>query len=109
MPTANLAPGEMKLLPPEGVYASKTFLHKSSQWFYSVTNIGHNPTVGDHNALRVETYLLDFAGDLYGEEITVSLYCHTRGERKFKDLMELREQVEKDKQQAVVYFEKYGL
>ncbi len=109
MPTANLAPEAFKLLPPDGVYASTTYLHSRSRCYRSVTNIGRNPTVSDHNDLRVETYVMDFSGDLYGEEITINFYERIRGEKKFKDLKELRAQVEKDQQRAMDYLENHGI
>lgn len=109
MPTANLAPDHIKLLPPDGVYASTTYIHSKDKCYRSVTNIGRNPTVGDHNDLRVETYVMDFSGNLYGEKISISLYERVRGEKKFKDLKELRAQVEKDQQKAMDYLESHGI
>lgn len=109
MPTANLAPDAQKLLPPDGVYASTTWVASQGRYYRSLTNIGKNPTVSDHNDLRVETFVFDFSGNLYGEEINVSLYRRERGEKKFKDLNELREQVRKDQERAMVYFEEHEL
>lgn len=104
MPTANIIPDEYKLLPPDGVYASRTCINRSSQMYYSITNIGTNPTVGEDNIRSVETFLLDFDGNIYDQEIHVDLYKRLRGEIRFPDLRALRTRVEVDKQDAIDYF-----
>lgn len=109
MPTANLAPEVGKLLPPEGVYASTIRIGRQEKQYYALTNIGHNPTVGDHNDLRVETNVIDFSGNLYGEKIAVSLYWHVRDEHKFNNLEEVKAQVEKDREKAMVFFKEQGI
>lgn len=109
MPTANLAPADIKLLPPDGVYATVVHIDGLEQTYHALTNIGCNPTVSDHNDLRVETYILDFSGDIYGKEIDVSFYWRIRGEQKFGDLNELREQVAKDQKRTVDYFAEHGI
>ena len=93
MPTTNLIPSVGKLLPPNGVYATKTVMEDGT--FNGVTNIGYKPTVGE--LFRgVETYLFDFEGDLYGKEIEVQLYSFERPEQKFPDLNELKAQMHRD-------------
>lgn len=109
MPTANLAPEAGKLLPPEGVYASTIRIGSQEKQYYALTNIGRNPTVGDHNDLRVETHVIDFSGDLYGEKIAVSLYWHVRDEHKFNSLVEVKAQVEKDRERVMLYFKDHGI
>ena len=98
MPTANIAPESVKLLPPEGVYVSSVQLGEKS--YGAVTNIGHNPTVGDHNDLRVETFIMDFFGNLYGQELTVDLYRRLRGEIRFDGFESLKKQMHADCEQA---------
>ena len=93
MPTTNLIPSVGKLLPPNGVYATKTVLEEGI--FNGVTNIGYKPTVGEYFR-GVETYLFDFEGDLYGKEIEVQLYSFERPEQKFPDLDELKAQMHRD-------------
>ena len=93
MPTTNLIPSVGKLLPPNGVYATKTVLEEGI--FNGVTNIGYKPTVGEYFR-GVETYLFDFEGDLYGKEIEVQLYSYERPEQKFPDLDELKAQMHRD-------------
>ncbi len=93
MPTTNLIPSVGKLLPPNGVYATKTVMEYGT--FNGVTNIGYKPTVGE--LFRgVETYLFDFEGDLYGKEIEVQLYSYERPEQKFPNLDELKAQMRRD-------------
>ena len=69
MPTANLFPPEHKLLPPNGVYATKTIV--DGKRYEGISNIGTKPTVSEGNARGIETFLFDFSGDLYGKNITV--------------------------------------
>lgn len=95
MPTANLAPEKVKLLPPEGVYVSSVQLGEAR--YGAVTNIGHNPTVGENIDLRVETFIMDFSGDLYGKELTVDLYKRLRGEKKFDGFESLKKQMYLDR------------
>lgn len=93
MPTTNLIPSTGKLLPPNGVYATRTLL--GEEVYEGVTNIGYKPTVGEYFR-GVETYLFDYEGDLYGKEIEVQLYSFERSEQKFQDLDELKAQMQRD-------------
>ncbi len=60
-----------------------------------MANVGFNPTFGE-NSLGVEAHLLDFEGDLYGQDMTVRFRDRIRDERKFKSVEELVRQIEKD-------------
>lgn len=91
IPTANQVPDAEKLLPPNGVYASKVIVADRS--YYGMTNIGVRPTVEDTDRKNVETYLLDYEGELYGENIMVQLLHFERPERKFISVEELRKQL----------------
>ena len=82
-------------MPKFGVYASKTLLQ--GEYHPSVTNIGLRPTIGTQS-LRSETYIMDFSGDLYGQNIEVSLMHFLRGEVKFDSLDGLRAQIAADAQ-----------
>lgn len=95
-PTANLEP-EKDLLPPEGVYA--VIAEWKGSRYRGVLNIGHNPTF-DNEALTVELHLLDFQGDLYGEELEVFFIDRIRGEVRFDSPESLVEQIGKDVAQA---------
>ncbi len=101
MPTTNLVPDSIKLLPPNGVYISKTII--DGEYFEGITNIGYKPTVGD-NKRGVETFIFDFNDDLYGKEIEVLLYHFVRAEQKFDSLEELKKQMLMDIDYGKEYF-----
>ena len=67
--------------------------------YSGVTNIGYNPTFGD-TALTLETYLLDFSGDLLAKTIRVNFIQRLRDERSFESIEALSEQIGKDVHQA---------
>ncbi|MGE5329121.1 MAG: bifunctional riboflavin kinase/FAD synthetase [Deltaproteobacteria bacterium] len=93
-PTANLLPEKYLVLPKNGVYLTKTLLN--GKLYKSITNIGKNPTF-NLDKISVETHIIDFEGDLYGQMIEVFFYKWIRGERKFKGIEELKLQINKDK------------
>ena len=102
MPTINIQPPEEKLLPPNGVYGSTMIIDGVKR--YGVTNIGVKPTVGSELKPGVETYILDFNGDLYGETVEVNLHHYMRKELKFESVEELKEQMFLDMEEAIRYF-----
>ncbi|WP_167956749.1 bifunctional riboflavin kinase/FAD synthetase [Anaerosporobacter faecicola] len=104
MPTANIYPAEDKLLPPNGVYA--TIVHTSYGMYQAITNIGYKPTIGGETKPGVESYLFDFNGDLYGQEIQVDFYTYERGEQKFDGLEALKAQMFCDREFGKQYFAK---
>src|SRR6266404_4965533 len=93
-PTANIDVTGLAL-PPNGVYAVRaSFANKTHR---AVLNIGNRPTLRNPNPqLQVESYLIDFTGDMYGQELEVTFVDRLRGERKFASLDELRDQISKD-------------
>ena len=93
MPTTNLVPSTKKLLPPNGVYLSRTRI--GDQAYFGVTNIGYKPTIGE-TFRGVETYMFDFDGDLYGENIDVELWKFRRPEMKFDSVEHLKNQMQAD-------------
>ena len=94
IPTINMEPAAVKLLPPKGVYATQVLI--GSESYDSITNVGCKPTVDNSNKVVVETHLLDFEGDLYGTKPKVCFYHFIRPERKFDSLEALQEQMKKD-------------
>lgn len=96
MPTANLMPEEKKLLPPNGVYHTRVRFDDEKEGWRGISNVGCKPTVSEENRVGIETYLYDFAGDLYGREITVEFLRFRRPERKFDSVESLRLQIEAD-------------
>ena len=101
MPTINLIPEENKLLPPRGVYASRTVL-EDGRVIAGVTNLGYKPTVGS-SMISAETNLFDFHEDLYGSMVRTGFEHFIRPETKFASLQDLAEQVEKDIRTAKEY------
>jgi riboflavin kinase/FMN adenylyltransferase len=91
-PTANLMVVD-ELIPRMGVYA--VTVQVEGKIYNGVTNIGTNPTFGEH-ALSVETHLLDFEGDLVGKTIRINFLQRLRDEKTFKSIKELSEQIAED-------------
>ena len=105
-PTVNLRFRPGVIVPSYGVYATKVVLSDGSA-YPAVTNIGVRPTVDQNGGVTVESWLLDgFSGDLYGQEVRVEFYHHIRGERQFENVEQLREEVCRNAQQTIEYFEK---
>lgn len=96
-PTINQAMPQGFALPPFGVYASLVRL--GGQELYGVTNIGVKPTVGSDRVLS-ETWIPQYAGNLYGRRVRVSLLQFIRPEKKFASLTELRAEIEKNAEEA---------
>lgn len=94
-PTANLATPPEQLLPADGVYACVVELPGASTAQPAVTNVGVRPTFG---ALRrtVETYLLDWSGELYGATVRIAFRQRLRGEQKFSGIDALVAQIRAD-------------
>lgn len=93
-PTANLDTTGLAL-PPSGVYAIHALAR--GQRHPAVLNIGTRPTLADPNPLlRVEAHLLDFNGDLYGEELEIIFAEKLRDEQKFPSIEELKAQITRD-------------
>ena len=93
-PTANLQYADDRIIPKEGVYATKTYCDGS--YYISLTNIGKNPTFDGVEKISIETHLLDFSRDIYGEEIRIHFIEYMRGEVRFQSINELIEQIRKD-------------
>lgn len=93
-PTANLDVTGLAL-PPNGVYAG--FANVKGKAYRVALNIGFRPTVtSGARQLRVEAHLLDFHGELYGEELEIEIGGKLRDEKKFASVAELREQIVRD-------------
>ena len=97
IPTANVLIPDGVAVPKLGVYAGVTVLEGTV--YRTVTNIGSRPTVGGHQ-VRMESWVLDFEGDLYGKTITLALLKFLREERKFDSLEELKAQILLDAEQV---------
>ena len=102
-PTINLVP-ENKLLPLDGVYASRVFFPKIPASFDCVTNIGTRPTVYENYQRVVESHILDFKSDVYGERVELSFFKRLREERIFPTVMDLSAQIGRDVEATREYF-----
>lgn len=98
VPTANLALDDY-VRPRFGVYAGHGRIDGKGPALPGVINIGKRPTVGGEEE-RLEIHLFDFAGDLYGRMLEVTLEHFLRDEKKFASLDALKEQIAKDMDQA---------
>jgi riboflavin kinase/FMN adenylyltransferase len=94
MPTANIVPDDRLVVPGHGVYAAWAHGHPAA------VNVGVRPTFESGRGLLVESHLIDFDGDLYGETIRVAFIERMRGERRFGSAEELVEQMWRDVEQA---------
>lgn len=94
VPTANLET-QSELWPAIGVYVTE--VDWQGKTLRSVTNVGRNPTfVQDGKAIHIETHILDFDKDIYGENLTVRFKKLIRGEKKFSSVQELVSQIKSD-------------
>ena len=96
-PTANLLVEPEILVPGDSIYA--TWAIVKGQRRPSATSIGVRPTFGG-GARLIETFIMDFHGDMYGETMTVEFVSRLREEKVFASVSELVKQMDKDVEQA---------
>ncbi len=100
-PTANILILEnYKLIPKNGVYIVESFIDNKK--IFGIMNIGFKPTF-DEKKLSIEVYFLDFKADLYHQRLTINILSFVRDEQKFESINDLKIQIEKDKQAAILY------
>ncbi|MDR7856223.1 bifunctional riboflavin kinase/FAD synthetase [Tissierella sp.] len=92
-PTANIKPVDNYIIPKNGVYFTNTII--DNKRYISATNIGLNPTFNE-NILKIETYILDFNGDLYDKSLEIEFIDFMRDDIKFANKEALIEQMEED-------------
>jgi len=99
IPTANLEIPAEKVIPANGVYACWAWV--GGEKYLSVTNVGIRPTFTPEEYVpHVETHLLDFDRDLYGQEVKLEFVERLREERKFPSVKALVGQIHSDIEQA---------
>ncbi|MDQ4107135.1 MAG: bifunctional riboflavin kinase/FAD synthetase [Actinomycetota bacterium] len=96
-PTANVVPDHSLLVPARGVYAGIARVGKDE--YAACTNVGVAPTF-QRGVNKVEAYLLDFDGDLYGASVDVSFVRRIRDEKRFSGIDELKSQIARDVEEA---------
>lgn len=102
-PTVNLTLPQGVLIPGHGVYASKVCLG-DGETYLAATNIGVRPSLRDGDHVTIESFLLDFDRDLYGQRVRLELFHRLRRERAFDRLEELTAEVARNVQQTRDYF-----
>ena len=100
-PTANIPFGEDRLPPADGVYITSVTL--DGKTYIGGTNVGAKPTFGDERP-SVETFILDFDGDIYGKEIKLAFYKRLRDIEKFSSAAALAAQLDTDMSKIRNYF-----
>jgi riboflavin kinase/FMN adenylyltransferase len=96
-PTANIKPAECQVLPLGGVYS--VCVEIAGETWLGVANIGTRPTLGG-NRVSIEVFVIDFKGDLYGQELEVVFQHRLRDEVRFASLDELKSQIARDVEKA---------
>ena len=96
IPTANITT-PVEIAPKEGVYAVRVGFNNSI--YEGVANIGKNPTFGNTD-VSYEVHLLNFSGDLLGEDIRIFFIDRLRGEQLFPDILSLEKQIRNDIERA---------
>lgn len=95
-PTINMRFDEGVLVPAHGVYAGRLRLEGETVDRWAVTNVGVRPTVSDGDQVSVESYILDYEGNLYGRRVHLEFLDFLRPERKFADTDALKAQIARD-------------
>lgn len=103
-PTANLQIMSQDDLPPIGVYVTEISLDE--QIYYGVTNIGTRPTVDNDKDVSIETLILNFNKDIYGQNMEIRLFKRLRSPKKFDNFSMLLEQIQRD---CIVAQEFFGI
>lgn len=93
-PTANVEVPADKLIPMDGVYCVKALDH------IGMMNIGYRPTLDNGPQRSLEVHLLDFDGNLYGDEIKIEFLKFLRGEKKFDSIEQLQQQLKLDEKEC---------
>jgi riboflavin kinase/FMN adenylyltransferase len=101
-PTANIAIGLDRALPPYGIYVTRAYVRETEH--ASCTSIGIRPTFDVEPRPTVETFILDFDEDIYGQEMRIDLLKRLRGEERFESVEELVAQMHRDIDDTREYF-----
>lgn len=108
VPTVNVDPAN-ELFPGSGVYVTTTSFGTFGRCFESVTNIGVRPTLYENYAMTIESHILDFDSNVYGDTVRVFFHRLLRREQKFRSAIELKDQIRNDIERARQYFQRHPL
>lgn len=103
-PTLNLSV-DNELIPANGVYVTAVYIPSFRRTFASVTNIGVRPTIYEGSVVTVESHLLDFTADVYGEAVRLFLLRRLREERQFDSTVQLMAQIRRDVEATRLWFQ----
>ena len=103
-PTINMRFPDGVLVPRYGVYAARAILDEGSEHM-AVTNVGVRPTVSGEDRVSVESYILDYSGNLYDRQVRIEFFRFIRPEMKFPSVDALKAQILKDAETTRAYFE----
>lgn len=101
-PTANLRLPAERLLPANGVYVCRVYLHR--EHFDAIVNVGTRPTFNQYPP-TVEAHLLDFSRDIYGERVQLDFLRRLRDELRFASVEALVEQIRADRVDALAWLQ----
>lgn len=107
-PTVNMDPSN-DLFPGSGVYVTTCRFESFSRSFESVTNIGVRPTLYENYAVTIESHILDFDSNVYGDTVRLSFHKLLRREQQFRSALELTNQIRNDIQRARLFFLKHPI
>ena len=93
-PTCNIDIKDYVLAKP-GVYAVKVLRKNSTKYIKGIANLGYRPTFNQKKIL-LEVHLFNFSGNLYNKHLSVAFFKFIRKEKKFKNISQLRSQIETD-------------
>ncbi len=102
-PTINMRFPNGVVVPRFGVYAAKVYLEDGSEHM-AVTNVGVRPTVSGENRVSVESFILDFSGNLYDHKVRVEFHAFLRPEQRFESVDALKAQILRDAESTRRYF-----
>lgn len=103
-PTINMRFEQGVLAPAYGVYAARVTIDGESLRRFAVTNVGVRPTVSGEGTVSVESYILDYDGNLYGKRVRLEFMRFMRPERRFENVDALKEQIFRDRKETEKYF-----
>jgi riboflavin kinase/FMN adenylyltransferase len=104
-PTANIST-RTEVLPLDGIYA--TLFHLGERRFHSVSSVGLNPTFGA-GPRTIESFILNFDNDIYGEAVKLSFVKRIRDEMKFTSVEALISRIQADVECARTIFRELNL
>jgi len=105
-PTANLDVSDTLVVPRDGVYfGTVSIIENNGSSLPSIINIGDNPTFKDSKKW-IESYIMDFSKNIYNKKIKIRFLKRIRDEIKFKNSRELTAQIQKDIDEARLFFKR---